>query len=55
MRVALQNQRDGLLAFARVLDDKLAAIARSDGFEIFTHAGRITSAVAKEAVHVVVA
>ena len=29
MRVALQNQRDGLLAFARVLDDKLAAIARS--------------------------
>ena len=31
----------------------LAAIARSDGFEIFTHAGRVTSAVAKEAVHVV--
>jgi len=29
MRVALQNQRDDLLAFARVLDDKLAAIART--------------------------
>ncbi len=29
MRVALQNQRDGLLAFAGVLDDKLAAIARA--------------------------
>jgi len=29
MRVALQNQRDDLLAFARVLDDKLAAIARA--------------------------
>ena len=29
MRRALQNQRDDLLAFARVLDDKLAAIARA--------------------------
>jgi len=29
MRVALQNQRDDLLAFASVLDDKLAAIARA--------------------------
>ena len=29
VRVALQNQRDDLLAFAGVLDDKLAAIARS--------------------------
>jgi len=29
VRVALQNQRDGLLAFAGVLDDKLAAIARA--------------------------
>ncbi|WP_218827331.1 hypothetical protein, partial [Caballeronia sordidicola] len=28
MRVALQNQRDDLLAFVGVLDDKLAAIAR---------------------------
>jgi FdhD protein len=31
----------------------LAAIARGDGFEIFTHPGRITSAAAKQgAVHV---
>jgi FdhD protein len=30
----------------------LAAIARADGFEIFTHADRITSAVAQGAVHV---
>jgi hypothetical protein len=29
MRVALQNQRDDLLAFVGVLDDKLAAIARA--------------------------
>jgi hypothetical protein len=29
VRVALQNQRDDLLAFAGVLDDKLAAIARA--------------------------
>jgi len=29
VRVALQNQRDDLLAFAGVLDDKLAAIART--------------------------
>jgi hypothetical protein len=29
MRVALQNQRDDLLAFAGVLDAKLAAIARA--------------------------
>jgi hypothetical protein len=29
MRVALQNQRDDLLAFAGVLDEKLAAIART--------------------------
>jgi len=29
VRVALQNQRDHLLAFAGVLDDKLAAIART--------------------------
>ncbi len=29
VRVALQNQRDHLLAFAGVLDDKLAAIARA--------------------------
>jgi len=29
VRVALQNQRDTLLAFAGVLDDKLAAIARA--------------------------
>lgn len=29
MRVALQNQRDDLLAFVGVLDDKLAAIART--------------------------
>ncbi len=29
VRVALQNQRDRLLAFAGVLDDKLAAIARA--------------------------
>jgi len=29
VRVALQNQRDGLLAFAGVLDDKLAAIAQA--------------------------
>jgi hypothetical protein len=29
MRVALKNQRDDLLAFASVLDDKLAAIARA--------------------------
>jgi hypothetical protein len=29
VRVALQNQRDQLLAFAGVLDDKLAAIARA--------------------------
>ena len=29
----------------------LVAIARSDGFEVFTHAGRITSAAAEEAVH----
>jgi hypothetical protein len=28
-RVALQNQRDDLLAFARVLDEKLADIAQS--------------------------
>ena len=27
MRVALQNQRDGLLAFARVLDGKLVAVS----------------------------
>ena len=27
--MALQNQRDDLLAFARVLDDRLAAIARA--------------------------
>jgi FdhD protein len=33
----------------------LAAIARGDGFEIFTHADRITSAVAKGAVNVDVA
>jgi FdhD protein len=33
----------------------LAAIARSDGFEIFTHAGRITSAGSEETVNVVVA
>jgi len=31
VRVALQNQRDDLLAFAGVLDDKLAAIARVHG------------------------
>lgn len=29
MRVALQNQRDDLLAFVGVLDDKLAAIVRT--------------------------
>lgn len=29
MRVALQNQRDDVLAFAKVLDDKLVAIAQS--------------------------
>ena len=29
MRVALQNQRDGLLAFARVLDGKLVAVAQA--------------------------
>ena len=29
VRVALQNQRDNLLAFAGVLDDKLAAIAQA--------------------------
>ena len=29
MRVALQNQRDDLLAFAGVLDDKLATIAQA--------------------------
>ena len=29
MRVALENQRDALLAFARVLDDKLSAIAQT--------------------------
>ena len=29
MRVALQNQRDDLLAFAGVLDAELAAIARA--------------------------
>lgn len=29
MRVALQNQRDDLLAFARVLDDKLADVAKA--------------------------
>ena len=29
VRVALQNQRDDLLAFASVLDDKLAMIARA--------------------------
>jgi hypothetical protein len=31
LRVALQNQRDDLLAFAGVLDGKLAAIAQSSG------------------------
>jgi hypothetical protein len=31
MRVALQNQRDDLLAFAGVLDEKLAAIAHVTG------------------------
>ena len=31
VRVALQNQRDDLLAFAGVLDDKLAGIARQHG------------------------
>jgi len=31
VRVALQNQRDDRLAFAGVLDDKLAAIARAHG------------------------
>ena len=31
VRVALQNQRDDLLAFAGVLDGKLAAIAQSQG------------------------
>jgi hypothetical protein len=31
MRLALQNQRDDLLAFAGVLDEKLAAIARVTG------------------------
>ena len=29
LRVALQNQRDDLLAFAGVLDEKLAAIAQT--------------------------
>lgn len=29
VRIALQNQRDDLLAFAGVLDDKLATIARA--------------------------
>jgi hypothetical protein len=28
VRIALQNQRDDLLAFASVLDDKLIAVAR---------------------------
>jgi hypothetical protein len=32
VRVALQNQRDDLLAFAGVLDDKLATIARAHEF-----------------------
>jgi hypothetical protein len=31
LRVALQNQRDNLLAFAGVLDDKLTVIARTHG------------------------
>jgi FdhD protein len=30
----------------------LAAIARADGFEIFTHPGRIASATAQGVVHV---
>ena len=34
----------------------LAAIARADGFEIFTHPGRVTGAVpGKESAYVVVA
>jgi hypothetical protein len=33
MRVTLQNQRDDLLAFVGVLDDKLAAIARTAAVE----------------------
>ena len=34
--------------------EELAAIARTDGFEVFTHAERVTTAVAaKEAVYVV--
>jgi transposase-like protein len=32
VRIALQNQRDDLLAFAGVLDEKLADIARAHGF-----------------------
>jgi hypothetical protein len=40
VRVALQNQRDDLLAFAGVLDDKLAAIA---------HAHEISEPVVREA------
>ena len=36
MRKALKNQRDGLLAFAKVFDDKLAEIAQQ--FELcLTH------------------
>jgi hypothetical protein len=31
LRIALQNQRDDLLAFARVLDEKLTAIAQAQG------------------------
>ena len=35
VRVALQNQRDDLLAFARLLDDKLAGIARAHAMAWF--------------------
>ena len=34
VRTALENQRDNLLAFAGVLDDKLATIARSHQFRV---------------------
>src|SRR5258708_9931732 len=44
MRVALQNQRDDLLAFASVLDDKLAAIARAAAVPAFSGARNVSAA-----------